>query len=234
MRLNTEGKALLKEMEGFRANAYPDPASGGDPWTIGYGFTDGVEPGDYMSRQDAEKRLDIELQKYEIAVWQMCTIKPNENQFAALVVCEWNIGITGLRGSSILKAHNRGDFQAAARAFSLWNKATVDGKKKAMPGLTRRRAAEAALYLKPPSNAADLSMPQAVESESNLARSPIIGGSVVTGAATVGMASQVSRDVRDIRDNLGDLLPWAIAGAAVVGAGIAIFYRVKQRTQGWA
>ena len=30
---------LVKEFEGCRLTAYPDPESGGDPWTIGWGST---------------------------------------------------------------------------------------------------------------------------------------------------------------------------------------------------
>lgn len=39
MKISPEGIALIKQFEGCRLNAYPDPATGGDPWTIGIGHT---------------------------------------------------------------------------------------------------------------------------------------------------------------------------------------------------
>ena len=48
MRLSPDGIELLKNFEGFRASAYrPVP---GDRWTIGYGFTDGVQEHDTITR----------------------------------------------------------------------------------------------------------------------------------------------------------------------------------------
>jgi len=38
MPLTPEGWTLLKTWEGCELSAYPDPASGGAPWTIGYGL----------------------------------------------------------------------------------------------------------------------------------------------------------------------------------------------------
>ena len=166
--INDDGVALLKESEKFVGFAYPDPMSplaralqadriwqavlrgapiparyshlDGRPWTIGYGFIEGVRPGDTMTQAQADNLLARKLVPYCQAVLQACTIKPNENQFAALVVCAWNIGIRGISTSSIIKAHNRGDFAAAARAFCLWNKS----RGAVVPGLVTRRAREAA------------------------------------------------------------------------------------------
>jgi hypothetical protein len=71
-----------------------------------------------------------------------------------------------------LRPQNRGDHAAAARAFGLWNKARVNGKLTELRGLTSRRAAEAALYLRP-SDGKPAPMPQAVAPESRIAASPI-------------------------------------------------------------
>ena len=77
MKLSKQGLALIKEFEGFRAQAYiPVP---GDVPTIGYGFTRGVQLGDVMALAQAEKRLIEEMRPYETAVWQACTNKPNQN-----------------------------------------------------------------------------------------------------------------------------------------------------------
>ena len=39
MRTSDRGLALIKSFEGCELTAYPDPGSGGDPWTIGYGHS---------------------------------------------------------------------------------------------------------------------------------------------------------------------------------------------------
>ena len=236
--MNEAGLQLLKEFEGFRSNAYLCPA--GVP-TIGFGFTLGVKLGDKITKAQAEKRLKQELRAYEDAVLKACSIEPNENELAAMTCLAWNIGISGFQKSSVIKAHNRGDHQAAARAFSLWNKAGG----KVWPGLTRRRAAEAALYLTPmPDDVSDpvegpaLDMPQSVDAEKPMTRSTIATAGTATAAvSTVSVVAQVSQEVRTIKDSIGDILPWVVMAAAVVAIGLgafAVWERIKQRRGGWA
>lgn len=43
MRISEKGITLIKEFEGCSLTAYPDPGTGGDPWTIGYGWTHSVD-----------------------------------------------------------------------------------------------------------------------------------------------------------------------------------------------
>ncbi len=141
--MNQAGIELLKHFEGFRADAYPDPATGGDPWTIGYGFTRGVQPGDTITLEAAEARLKVEVAEFEGDVLRECKRMPSPNQLAALVCLAFNIGLGNFRKSTVLRRHNSGETFAAGNAFLLWDKAA--GKK--MAGLTRRREAERALYL---------------------------------------------------------------------------------------
>ncbi|MBW8465149.1 lysozyme, partial [Acidovorax sp.] len=136
MKTSPQGIALIREFEGFRAEAYRDPVG---IWTIGYGFTKGVRQGDTMTREQADQRLRVELADYEAGVLRVTGGNLTQAQFDALVSFAWNVGVKGMAGSSVIKAHVRGDYQAAARAFALWNKAGG----KVWPGLTRRRAAEA-------------------------------------------------------------------------------------------
>lgn len=267
-RINTEGRNLIREFEDFVGHAYADPASplgkalqkagqwrrhlntpgyvpeglqslSGAPWTIGYGFTTvngrKVQPHDRMTQLEAEVILDAELVEYEEAVEEACTVEPNENEFSAMVCLAWNIGIKAFKGSSILKAHNRGDRQAAARAYGLWNKAGG----KVMDGLTRRRAAESALHLKPaplmgniPPNPEPIT--QNVQGETTLLKSPIIGGSAVTaGASTLGLVAEGARSARDIKESLGEALPWILV-AILLASVFVMYWRNKQRKQGWS
>lgn len=140
--MNAAGLELLKHFEGWRERAYPDPATGGKPWTIGYGFTKGVQPGDSMTIDEGEERLKLEVAEYEDGVKE-ATIAGNENQVAAMTCLAYNIGLGNFRASSVRRFHNLGQFDRAADAFLMWIRAA--GKE--MPGLFRRRRAERSLYL---------------------------------------------------------------------------------------
>ena len=141
--MNQAGIDLLKRFEGFCPAAYPDPATGGKPYTIGFGFTAGVELGDTITREDAEIRLKFEVAAFESGVSKLCKRTPNPNQLAALVCLAYNIGLGNFASSTTLRRHNNSEFFAAANAFLLWNKAAGH----VMQGLINRREAERALYL---------------------------------------------------------------------------------------
>jgi lysozyme len=139
--INAAGLALIKEFEGCRLDAYKDAVG---VLTIGYGSTGPhVHSGDHITPQEAEALLQSDLGRFEQAVEQ-AALKPTDNQFAAMVALSFNIGISALLRSTVLREHNAGHYQAAAEAFKLWNKA--GGRE--LAGLTRRRAAEADLYRK--------------------------------------------------------------------------------------
>jgi lysozyme len=238
MRLSLPARERLKRLEGFRAKAYiPVP---GDRATIGYGFTDGVKIGDRMTREEADARLVEELRPYEMAVWQGCTLEPNQNEFDAMVLLCFNIGPAGFKKSTVLKAHNRGDHQAAARAFGLWNKSGG----KVYAGLTKRRAEESALYLTPmPDDVSDppegpiAEMPQTVDAESRMTESPINRAGVVAGGtAAVATVAETARTVAEVKysvSSLGDWLVPLLLVAVVVLCGYVVWQRVNQRREGW-
>lgn len=236
MKTAPKGIALIKKFEGFRDKAYtPVP---GDKLTIGYGFVKGVKPGDTMTRSEADVRILLELSVYENAVTDSCTNPPNENEFSAMTSLCFNIGIAGFRKSTVLRCHNAGDHQAAARAFGLWNKSSGV----VYPGLTKRRAEEAALYLTPtPDDVSDYvqdGMPQRIDSESSMAASPINQAGVVAGgSAAVGVVAEITRTLADAKtsvQSLGDWLLPALLVGVVVLCGVVVWNRIKQRKQGWA
>ena len=196
MKTSPRGVKLITDFEGFRATAYQDVVG---VWTIGYGFTEGVQKGDKITRTQADARLREELSEYEQGVSRACRVQPNQNQFDALVCFAFNVGVAGMSRSSVIKAHNREDYQAAARAFGLWNKAGG----KVWPGLTRRRAAEGALYLEPvPDEVSDPvegpveEMPQQVDEERPMTASTINRAGVVAGGtAAVATVAETARPV---------------------------------------
>lgn len=239
MRLSPQRRAILKQLEGFRSTAYtPVP---GDKLTIGYGFTEGVQAGDTMTLAEADKRLVYELREYEQGVWDACTLKPNANEFDAMVLLAYNVGVAGFRRSTVLRAHNRGDKQAAARAFALWNQSGG----KVYAGLTRRRAMESAIYLEPvvvdtPTSlmAAQLPMPQNVTDERPMTASGINRASVVAGGtAAVAAVSETLQQVQGVKYGIEGLGPWLVPVllvAVVVLCGYIVWQRTAQRREGWA
>ena len=144
-RISQEGLERIKAHEGLRLEAYPDPGSGGDPWTIGYGSTKGVKPGMVITQSEAEKRLRDDLDFAEQCVSRMvhADVHLTDNQFAALVSFVFNVGCGNFQNSTLLRMVNAGKFEEAAAQFLRWNKASG----KVMAGLTKRRADEAEMFL---------------------------------------------------------------------------------------
>jgi lysozyme len=151
MKTSKHGIMSIIADEGERLTAYNDIAS---VPTISVGVTDGVTAADVrnqrtITREESQAMFAKALAPRESAVERLCTLKPNQNQFDALVSLVYNIGEGAFAKSSVLKFHNAGNFQAAAVAFGLWNKATIDGVLQPVRGLTDRRAREAELYSTP-------------------------------------------------------------------------------------
>ena len=143
--INAAGEALIKSFEGYSLDAYPDPGTGGAPWTIGWGHTGpGIGPGVTITPDQAEGYFCADLLGFENAVSALAPVA-TDNQFAALVSFAYNCGVANLKGSTLLRLHNAGDYAGAAGQFGLW----VHGNGEVLPGLVTRRAAEARLYATP-------------------------------------------------------------------------------------
>nr|DAL56024.1 MAG TPA_asm: Lysozyme [Caudoviricetes sp.] len=148
MQTSDKGIFLIKGFEGCRLTAYPDPGTGGAPWTIGYGWTlpvDGkpVRPGMTIDQATADRLLKTGLVSYENDVLKIVKVKLTQGQFDALVSFAYNVGSRALSTSTLLKKLNAGDIKSAADEFLRWNKAGG----KVLNGLVRRREAERALFL---------------------------------------------------------------------------------------
>lgn len=152
MKTSQSGMASLATEEGERLTAYFDIAGVA---TISVGVTDGVTAADVynkrtITREESQAIFAMALAPRESAVERLCKVAPNQNQFDALVSLVYNIGEGAFAKSSVLRLHNESNFEGAAAAFALWNKAKVNGVLQPVTGLTNRRAREAALYLKVP------------------------------------------------------------------------------------
>ncbi|HEY8604737.1 lysozyme [Tsuneonella suprasediminis] len=149
-KISKAGLDLIKQFEGCKLTAYPDPdSSTGEPWTIGFGTTvyptgRKVRPGDRITEAQALEYLDHNVARFEQAVNRLTGGITTQDQFDALVSFAYNVGEGdgGLKTSTLLRLHNEGDYAAAADQFARWK--YNDGK--VSNGLIRRRAAEAALY----------------------------------------------------------------------------------------
>lgn len=143
-RYSEKGIALTKQFEGCRLKAYPDPATGGDPWTIGYGHTGGdVYKGLSITQERADELLGIDIQRFSDHVNRVVSVAITQNQFDALVDFAFNVGCGNLDKSTLLKKVNNSDFIGASLEFDKW----VFAGGKILPGLIKRRGAEKSLFI---------------------------------------------------------------------------------------
>lgn len=147
--ISDAGQTMIMGFEDLKLCAYRDEAG---IWTIGYGHTP-AHAGQTITREEAENLLDGDLRTAEMTVSQPA-LSCNDNQYAAMVSLCFNIGNTGFRSSTVLREHIAGNFAAAAKAFLMWDKVTVDGRLVTSNGLLNRREIEMAMYEKTISPAA--------------------------------------------------------------------------------
>ena len=151
--LSQTGLNLLKQSEGFSAVVYLCPA--GKP-TIGYGHVvKAVESFKQpISTEQAEDLLRADCETAGNYINATAAGKGSlnggyrltQNQFDALVLLVFNIGVTAYRESTLLSCLQNGDRTGASAQFLVWNKITVDGKKQVCKGQVTRRAKERALF----------------------------------------------------------------------------------------
>ena len=144
MNISDEGFDIIKKFEGCELEAYKCAAG---VLTIGYGHTKDVQEGDKWTEEKAEFMLWRELEEeYEHYVNSLVTVPMNQCQFDALVSWVYNLGPANLKSSTLLKTLNLGNYNGVPEQIMRWNKATVDGERKVLAGLTRRREAEALMF----------------------------------------------------------------------------------------
>jgi lysozyme len=132
---NDAGLQLIESFEGLRLTSYQDSVG---VWTIGYGHTQGVRQGQTITQQQAQAFLQQDLGVAEAAVNRL-GLTLTDNQFAALVSFTFNLGAGNL--NKLMK----NGLAAVPDRILLFDHAGG----RALPGLTRRRQAERALYLTP-------------------------------------------------------------------------------------
>ena len=139
-KIGQAGLALIKQFEGCRLAAYQCSAGA---WTIGYGHTAGVHKGMKITQAQADEYLKQDIAKFEKYInnpsYVPFTDKLNQNQFDALVSFAFNLGQGNVKKLCTGRVMNQ-----IPSAMQQYCKAAG----KTLPGLQRRRKAEAALYNK--------------------------------------------------------------------------------------
>lgn len=237
MNTSKAGLDLIKQFEGLRLKAYKCPA---DVWTIGYGHTSAagqpaVKSGMSITEAQANKILASDLGQYEDAINNSVKVELTQNQFDALVSFVYNVGIGAFQKSTLLKKLNAGQYDAVPAELMKWTK----GGGKELPGLVRRRRAEAALWRGVDDSKAikqdarvepDTPQPSKTMMQSKEGNAALVTG----GAAAVSAANDVARQAKETGDSITSLLdllknPTFIVLLLVVIAAAAIWYWRWQR-----
>lgn len=145
LKLSDKGLAVIKKWEGFRSSPYLDAV--GVP-TIGYGNTyypNGLK----VTMQDppiieeqAEMLLRLTVDKFDEGVNKLIS-GLKQNQFDALVIFSYNVGLGALAGSTLLERIKQDDMHPTIpNEFTKWTRA--GGKR--LKGLAKRRLEEAVIY----------------------------------------------------------------------------------------
>jgi lysozyme len=158
VRVSDAGKQLIKDFEGVHRRPYLCPAI---LWTVGVGrvlypeqnklkiperktYPLKPEHDKDWSDEAIDLLFDADLLKFESGVLRHCPDSAlSQSQFDALVAFAFNCGLGAIQASTLRRLYNAGDIVGAAAEFPKWNK----GGGRVLPGLTRRRLAEQALFL---------------------------------------------------------------------------------------
>ncbi|WP_417714317.1 lysozyme [Pseudophaeobacter arcticus] len=127
--------AFIGGWEGLRQEAYRDVVG---VWTVCYGKTQQVDPGDHYSKAECDQILAAEILSYEAALDQCLTATVPLGMKIALVSWTYNVGAKAACQSTLLRLANVGDLEGACNELQRWNRAGG----KVWRGLTRRRFSE--------------------------------------------------------------------------------------------
>jgi lysozyme len=267
LRLSSEGGALVRSFEGCltatdatktKFRPYVCPAG---VLTIAWGHTNDngrkFKAGDVWTKGECDAEFRADMARFEAAVRRRVKVEMTQHQFDALVSFTYNCGEGNLVKSSLLRKVNAGDFEGAAGEFVKWNR----GGGRVLNGLTRRRAAEAALFRDGNHQAAraeyheakaadpdgDEPMPQGVDvadgSSKPMSQSKIGNTQIAMGAAGAAEAASKVKDAVDqtnsVKDGAHDLFGtlmgnpmfW-VAIAIIIGAGLAWYWRREHARAG--
>jgi len=137
---------LIARWEGLRTTAYRDIVG---VWTVCYGETKGVRPGDSYTKAQCEAMLREEVRDYREGLHVYFTETTKNKRLtperdAAYTSLAYNAGIRGIGRSTATRRLNAGDIRGGCHALTWWNKAGG----RVIRGLVNRRTEERDLCLK--------------------------------------------------------------------------------------
>jgi lysozyme len=121
--------------EGFKSDAYQDIVG---VWTIGFGTTADVRPGQKIDAVTALQRKITDIQKFEGALKQCVKVPLHQYEYDAFLSLAYNIGPSAFCNSTLVRKLNQGDYEGACKQILRWNRAGGQVVK----GLANRREAE--------------------------------------------------------------------------------------------
>lgn len=152
--VSEKGIELIAHFEGLELKAYPDPGTGGDPWTIGFGATfyengTKVKKGDIITAERAKALLSYHLRKFELTVLNKIKRPLLQRELDAAVSFCFNAGTSYKLGGQWkdFDIWNRIQNNTPAEQMRpYWESLAVTGGGKKLTGLVRRRKSEVHLY----------------------------------------------------------------------------------------
>lgn len=236
--ISNDGIELIKRFEGFHkvqpdgtVSAYRCAAG---VWTIGWGSTKGVRSGQKITVEEAEEKLRDDLKTSESAVKQYVSVPLSQGQYDALVSYVFNCGSGNFRSSTLLKRLNVGQYDDVPEQLMRWNKARVNGKLTVLRGLTRRRAAEAAIFSRDAKLPADEGGPKSVQKITQSATKPLSRSKTMAGAGVAGAATALG----EITPQIEALVPYSdnmktvFLLCAIAGIALVAYSRFKDHKEG--
>ncbi len=137
--------SIIKDHEGLRLEAYRGSSGA---WLIGYGHGgEGIAQGMRITAAEADALLRADLAVIEDSIKGVVTVPINADELSAMVDLAYNISTGAFRESTVLRELNAGNRAAAADAFLLWDKMTLNGQLVVDPVLAERRKTERAIFL---------------------------------------------------------------------------------------
>jgi len=236
--VSQDGIDLIKRFEGLHKvqpdgmiSSYRCPAG---KWTIGWGSCKGVRSGMKITEAEAELKLLEDIREHANIVKQYVTVPLTQGQFDALVSFVFNLGGGNFRSSTLLKKLNIGHYDDVPEQIMRWNKARIDGKLTPLKGLTRRRAAEAAIFSADAKLPADEGGPIAPQRVEATAKKPLTKSKTMAGAGIAGAATALG----EITPQIEALVPYSSSMktifllCALGGIALAAYARFKDHKEG--
>lgn len=112
---------FIAQEEGCRLQAYPDIATGGAPWTVGYGATGSdIDSNTKWTQEECDADLKRRISALLVAISRKLPRTLPDDAMVSLVSLAYNIGLPRLLNSTLMKYVVSGRYLDAAIEFQKW------------------------------------------------------------------------------------------------------------------